>query len=109
VLEDPLLVIASTGDGVINMLPRESGRFGPSPGILAAVDGLPVEVSRHTALTAAPLRGPQPPKTAFLRLEEANHIRSERKQCLIQIHDTNQTHCMYEYEDYRSTSQVQIQ
>ena len=46
---DPLLVIASEGDGVISLLPRESGPFGPYPGIKAAVNALPVKVARFTS------------------------------------------------------------
>eukprot|EP00793_Prasinoderma_coloniale_P003932 PRCOL_00006773-RA len=45
VAADPLLVIASEGDGVISLDARESGRFGPSPGIVEAVNALPVPVA----------------------------------------------------------------
>jgi len=47
-LRDPLLVVASEGDGVISLLPKATGSFGPSPGIKAAVDALPVAVARFS-------------------------------------------------------------
>ena len=48
-LRDPLLIIASEGDGVISLFPKEAGRFGPSPGIKAAVDTLPTSVARFSS------------------------------------------------------------
>ena len=40
-MRDPLLVVASAGDGVISLYPRASGAFGPYAGIAAEVASLP--------------------------------------------------------------------
>ena len=46
-LRDPLLVVASAGDGVISLYPRESGAFGAYEGIAASVEGMPVRVPKY--------------------------------------------------------------
>ena len=70
----PLLVVASDGDGVINMAPRETA-YGYFAGVAAAVDALPVPVERFDAGTAPALAAAAPPPAAaFLRLREPNHI-----------------------------------
>ena len=84
VTQDPLLVIASEGDGVISLKPRESGRFGPNPGITAAVDALPGTVARYSGGDVAELRraseaggGEGAPRRAFVAYEgpgSPNHI-----------------------------------
>ena len=83
VARDPLLVIASEGDGVISLKPRESGRFGPNPGITAAVDALPGSVARYSGGGVAELRraseagGEGVPRQAFVAYEgpgSPNHI-----------------------------------
>ena len=38
-LDDPLLIVASAGDGVISLYPKESGAFGPYEGIESSVQG----------------------------------------------------------------------
>jgi len=42
-------VIASAGDNVLSMYPKEGGAFGFQPGIVAAVEGLPVTIPKYTA------------------------------------------------------------
>ena len=46
-LRDPLLVVASAGDGVISLYPRESGAFGAYEGIAASVEGMPARVPKY--------------------------------------------------------------
>ena len=46
-LRDPLLVVASAGDGVISLYPRESGAFGAYEGIAASVEGMPSRVPKY--------------------------------------------------------------
>ena len=46
-LRDPLLVVASAGDGVISLYPRESGAFGAYEGIAASVKGMPSRVPKY--------------------------------------------------------------
>ena len=45
-LGDPLLVVASAGDGVISLYPTDGGVFGPYRGIEAEVASLPAEFAR---------------------------------------------------------------
>ena len=44
---DPLLVVASAGDGVISLYPRESGAFGAYEGIAASVESMPARVPKY--------------------------------------------------------------
>lgn len=81
VAQDPLLVIASEGDGVISLKPREKGRFGPNPGIMAAVDALPGEVRRYAGSAVGELQraaeAGSAPQQAFVAYEgegSPNHI-----------------------------------
>ena len=46
-LRDPLLVVASAGDGVISLYPRESGAFGAYEGIAASVESMPARVPKY--------------------------------------------------------------
>jgi len=46
-LRDPLLVVASAGDGVISLYPRESGAFGAYEGIAASVEKMPSRVPKY--------------------------------------------------------------
>ena len=48
-LGDPLLVVASAGDGVISLYPTDGGVFGPYRGIEAEVASLPAEFARFDA------------------------------------------------------------
>ena len=48
-LGDPLLVVASAGDGVISLYPTDGGSFGPYGGIEAEVASLPAEFARFDA------------------------------------------------------------
>ena len=48
-LGDPLLIVASAGDGVISLYPTDGGVFGPYRGIEAEVASLPAEFARFDA------------------------------------------------------------
>ena len=72
VCDDPLLVIASAGDGVISLYPS-NGRFGASPGIAAAVDALPVPVARLDGQNGGlAVLSDEAPRTAFVTYDGAN-------------------------------------
>ena len=72
-MRDPLLVVASAGDGVISLYPRESGAFGPYAGIAAEVASLPgPPVPRFDAegfVRAVSSRDQPTPRAAFVTYE----------------------------------------
>lgn len=71
-LGDPLLVVASAGDGVISLYPTDGGAFGPYRGIKAEVESLPASFARLDAggLLESTRGGGTPPRTAFVTYEE---------------------------------------
>ena len=72
-MRDPLLVVASAGDGVISLYPRASGAFGPYAGIAAEVASLPgPPVPRFDAdglVRVVSSRDRPPPRAAFVTYE----------------------------------------
>ena len=72
-MRDPLLVVASAGDGVISLYPRAPGAFGPYAGIAAEVASLPgPPVPRFDAdglVRVVSSRDRPPPRAAFVTYE----------------------------------------
>jgi hypothetical protein len=70
-LGDPLLVVASAGDGVISLYPTDGGVFGPYRGIEAEVASLPAEFARFDGAGGLldSVRAGDAPRTSFVTYE----------------------------------------
>ena len=68
---DPLLVIASEGDNVISLYPKDSGAFGPQKGIASEVKSLGLDVEEFDGNSSSSLSklsdSSPPPAKAFIK------------------------------------------
>ena len=100
---DPLLVVASAGDGVISLYPRESGAFGAYEGIAASVEGgVTLVLAIESCVTRLEKRGDPRVPTRVGRALELTARFAERSAPVVERTWLKYVYCSRLFRSYNS-------